>query len=116
MSDLPANPRPAGANLPILSGAPKVKDPVCGMSVDFAKAAGRVDHSGKTYYFCSKRCMEWFKQDTERFFTAPGTAGREYGRAHAHAYRDVLADVFKQAAMQHAPAAAMPASAPRSNA
>jgi len=116
MSDLPANPRPAGANLPILSGAPKVKDPVCGMSVDPAKAAGRVDHSGKTYYFCSKRCMERFKQDPERFLTAPGTAGREHGRAHAHAHRDALADAPKQAAMQHAPAAAVPASAPRSNA
>src|SRR5438105_2670128 len=86
MSDIPMNPKPAGANLPILSGPPKAKDPVCGMSVDPAKAAGKVEHEGKAYYFCSKRCAERFAQEPEKFLAAPGTAGMEHGHGHGHAH------------------------------
>jgi len=111
MSDLPTNPKPAGASLPILSGPPKVKDPVCGMTVDPAKAAGKVEHKGKTYYFCSKRCAERFAQDPEKFLAALGTAGMEHAHAHAHA----TAHAHKQSEMQHAPSSA-PASAPPTNA
>lgn len=28
-------------------------DPVCGMTVDPATAAGKFDYEGQTYYFCS---------------------------------------------------------------
>ena len=80
------NPKPAGANLPILSGPPKAKDPVCGMSVDPAKAAGKVEHEGKAYYFCSKRCAERFALEPEKFLAAPGTAGMEHGHGHGHAH------------------------------
>ena len=31
-----------------------MKDPVCGMDVDPAKAAGTSEYQGKTYYFCAK--------------------------------------------------------------
>jgi Cu+-exporting ATPase len=48
--------KPALASLPILASAPGVKDPVCGMMADPQKAAGRVEHAGKTYFFCSARC------------------------------------------------------------
>src|SRR5690348_9738957 len=85
MSDLPTNPKPPGMSLPIVSGPPKVKDPVCGMTVDPAKAAGKVEHKGKAYFFCSKRCAERFAQDAEKFLAAPGTAGMEHGHAHGHA-------------------------------
>jgi Cu+-exporting ATPase len=73
--------KPATASLPILSSAPRVKDPVCGMMVDPQKAAGKVEHAGKTYYFCSPRCQERFEKEPEKFLAAPGTAGME----HAHA-------------------------------
>src|SRR5580704_6586174 len=73
--------KPATASLPILASAPRVKDPVCGMMVDPQKAAGKVEHAGKTYYFCSPRCQERFEKEPERFLAAPGTAGME----HAHA-------------------------------
>jgi Cu+-exporting ATPase len=71
------------AGLPILFASPKAKDPVCGMSVDPAKAAGKVEHAGKAYYFCSKRCAERFSQDPGKFLAAPGTAGMEHSHAHA---------------------------------
>jgi Cu+-exporting ATPase len=40
-------------------------DPVCGMTVDPAKAKGSVEHSGQTYYFCSPGCAQKFKGDPE---------------------------------------------------
>ena len=44
-----------------------VLDPVCGMTVDPARAAGQVEHQGQMYYFCSKGCAAKFTADPERF-------------------------------------------------
>ena len=35
-------------------------DPVCGMTVDPAHAAGTTEHEGKTYYFCNPHCKTKF--------------------------------------------------------
>lgn len=43
------------------------KDPVCGMTVDPAKAAGRSEFGGKTYYFCGLGCKRRFDAEPERF-------------------------------------------------
>src|SRR5579864_318394 len=45
----------------------KVVDPVCGMSVDPQKARGTVEHKGKSYYFCSPRCVERFQAEPEKY-------------------------------------------------
>jgi Cu+-exporting ATPase len=42
-------------------------DPVCGMEVDAARAAGSAVHSGVTYWFCSEHCRERFTADPERY-------------------------------------------------
>ncbi len=72
-----------GVSLPILQGPTKHKDPVCGMTVVPEKAAGKVEHAGKTYYFCSKRCAERFSEEPEKFLTAAGTKGMEQSPAPA---------------------------------
>ena len=36
------------------------KDVVCGMPVDPAKAAGKSEYNGETYYFCSPSCKKKF--------------------------------------------------------
>jgi Cu+-exporting ATPase len=41
-------------------------DPICGMMVDPATAAGSHDHRGQRYYFCGLSCLERFKADPER--------------------------------------------------
>jgi len=74
---------PTVPGLPILLAAPQEKDPVCGMMVDPEKAAGKVEHDGKTYYFCSARCVERFRNEPEKFLAAPGTAGMEHKAAPA---------------------------------
>jgi P-type Cu+ transporter len=47
------------------------------MWVDSQKPAGKVEHGGKTYYFCSPRCAERFEKEPEKFMAAPVTAGME---------------------------------------
>jgi len=41
-------------------------DPICGMTVDPASAAGSHEHKGQRYYFCGLSCLERFKADPER--------------------------------------------------
>ncbi len=43
------------------------KDPVCGMSVDIARAKGTHEHAGKNYYFCCTGCREKFAADPEKY-------------------------------------------------
>ena len=56
-------------NLPAAtSGAePEQIDPVCGMTVDPASAAGSHQHGGKTYFFCNLSCLERFKAEPAKF-------------------------------------------------
>ncbi|HZV88676.1 MAG TPA: YHS domain-containing protein, partial [Candidatus Binatus sp.] len=42
------------------------------MTVAPEKAAGKVEHAGKTYYFCSKSCAERFSREPEKFLAVPG--------------------------------------------
>jgi Cu+-exporting ATPase len=62
-----------------------VLDPVCGMTIDPADAAGHVEHRGQTYYFCHQSCVDAFRADPERFLGGEGRppapaadAAREY--------------------------------------
>ena len=68
-----------GTALSVLQGPPKHKDPVCGMMVAPEKAAAKVEHAGKTYYFCSKGCAARFSSEPEKFVSAPGTAEMHHG-------------------------------------
>ncbi len=52
-----------------------VLDPVCGMSIDPADAAGTHEHEGTTFAFCSTHCLTKFKADPGRYVAED---------AHAH--------------------------------
>jgi Cu+-exporting ATPase len=45
----------------------EVVDPVCGMTIDPADAAGRFDYKGTTYYFCHQSCLDRFRAAPEEF-------------------------------------------------
>jgi len=47
-----------------------VIDPVCGMTVNPETSAGRHEHRGKTYYFCSPHCQRRFAADPEAVLSA----------------------------------------------
>ncbi len=55
--------RPAGAAQP--SG--QALDPVCGMTVDPATAAGSAEYGGQRYYFCSRHCLDKFRAAPQRY-------------------------------------------------
>jgi Cu+-exporting ATPase len=44
-------------------------DPVCGMSVDPAKAAAQTIYQGTTYYFCNPHCLTKFAADPQKYLT-----------------------------------------------
>ncbi len=63
-----------------LDGRDSVQDPVCGMQVLPATAAGSLEHDGRTYYFCSRHCLEKFRSDPGRFTAeARGRGGSDHG-------------------------------------
>ena len=43
------------------------RDPICGMTVEPATAAGQQEYKGKNYYFCGKSCLEQFRADPDRY-------------------------------------------------
>jgi Cu+-exporting ATPase len=45
----------------------KATDPVCGMSVDPAKAAATFEYKGTKYYFCSTACKDAFAKEPEKY-------------------------------------------------
>ena len=51
------------------SNPAKATDPVCGMSVDPAKARGKARYLDGTYYFCSPGCMHRFVSEPGKFLT-----------------------------------------------
>jgi YHS domain-containing protein len=58
-----------------------LKDDVCGMHIDPAKAAFKTEYRGKTRYFCSKGCKEKFDKAPEKY---SGQQAVEY-RVRTHA-------------------------------
>ncbi|MBX3720764.1 MAG: heavy metal translocating P-type ATPase [Turneriella sp.] len=62
--------------------AGKVKDPVCGMTIDPAKAAAKQVYKGETIHFCSLHCEKKFLTDPESYLkpkaAAPALAGSLY--------------------------------------
>lgn len=43
------------------------KDPVCRMEVEPADAAATLAHQGKTYYFCSRHCVDSCRDDPDSY-------------------------------------------------
>lgn len=55
---------------PPIGGEQKpAKDPVCGMTVNPESAAGRYRHEGQDYFFCSRPCLEKFRNEPARYLT-----------------------------------------------
>jgi Cu+-exporting ATPase len=69
----------ATVDLPNLAIAnPHSIDPVCGMKLEAAEAAGSAVHEGTTYYFCSKNCLTKFEYDPGKY-AAHASVGDEKG-------------------------------------
>ncbi len=44
-----------------------MRDPVCGMEIEEKQAHASAQHGGRTYYFCSARCLESFRASAEQY-------------------------------------------------
>jgi Cu+-exporting ATPase len=67
-------------DLPTLPSSPPrgtVKDPVCGMTVDPARAKHSVVHDGKDVFFCSAGCFEKFRREPGNFLGGKSGGGYE---------------------------------------
>src|SRR6516164_10421254 len=66
----------------VLADSPAAEhDPVCGMTIDPAKAEHRAEHAGHSYFFCSAKCREKFAAEPARYVSpararAAGAAAR----------------------------------------
>src|SRR5262245_59576574 len=67
------------AKTPAAGGA---LDPVCGMTVDPARSAGRHEHMGTVYYFCCEGCRAKFAADPEKYL-APAATREGHGESDA---------------------------------
>src|SRR5437016_2096273 len=65
-----SRPLPMMQPVPTVTGAAAI-DPVCGMTVQPATAAGSYEYQGKTYYFCATSCLTKFRTDPLHYLTAP---------------------------------------------
>ncbi len=65
MRNLPLVPQQPQSPFAIVSQP--VIDPVCGMTVDPARAAGSWEYGGKTWHFCSRHCLEKFRAAPEKY-------------------------------------------------
>jgi Cu+-exporting ATPase len=70
------------------STAKIAKDPICGMTVDPAKAAATIDYEGHPYYFCSKGCAAKFQQNPQIFLAASATSAQQ-GTTSPHAHHQI---------------------------
>ena len=84
--------------------ASSVKDPVCGMNVEPFTAKHKLDHAGKTYYFCCAPCLEKFRAHPDDYL-----GPRPAAAAGLHVI-NIMAAATKEAAVKGLPAT--PAAAP----
>jgi xanthine dehydrogenase accessory factor len=49
-------------------------DPICGMTLDIAKARHTAEHGGRTWYFCCGGCRERFLANPDQYAAAGGAA------------------------------------------
>jgi Cu+-exporting ATPase len=75
----------------VQSQVQKVRDPVCGMMVDPARAAAKFDYEGTTYYFCNPGCLKKFQAQPDVYLsTAPVASGMQLPVLQPSAKRDVV--------------------------
>ena len=60
-----------------------VIDPVCGMNVDPARAAGSSTYNNQTFHFCSSSCETKFDAAPARYAGAPAEAASCCSTGHA---------------------------------
>lgn len=64
---------------------PLERDPVCGMQVDPLRAAAKVEHEGRTVFFCSGGCAKKFGDAPRKYLSAKTVDSSEMSRSALNA-------------------------------
>jgi Cu+-exporting ATPase len=59
----------------VSKAATLVKDPVCGMDVNPATSKHKVDHAGRSHFFCCAGCAEKFKSNPDKYLVPAAHPG-----------------------------------------
>ncbi len=81
-------------------------DPVCGMKVNEAAAAGSAAFEGKTYYFCSTHCHDTFRSNPAAYASARAPTSSSCGSHEDPTLAMAVGGTHSHAAMHATPAAA----------
>ncbi|MEK0288882.1 YHS domain-containing protein [Caldifermentibacillus hisashii] len=68
----------------------KVKDPVCGMTVEVNESPFQLNYKGKDYYFCAASCLKEFKENPEKYLSNIDNENQEESNSeccHNHSER-----------------------------
>ncbi len=84
------------------------RDPVCGMRVDPATAAGHADHARQRYWFCALSCRDRFVRTPEKFLVAVGAPTPVPANAETSVKSEVLYTCPMHPEVQHRGPAACP--------
>ena len=71
------------------------KDPVCGMTVSTATAAGSFEYEGRRYYFCSQHCLERFRENSAQFLSdsaKPAAPSRDHPEYTCPMHPEIVRD------------------------
>src|ERR1700730_6031468 len=52
----------------------RATDPVCGMKIDVGTTTRSIAHDGRTYYFCSQKCLDKFAQEPAKYSSKAGAS------------------------------------------
>ncbi len=55
-----------------------VRDPVCGMEIQEKEAHARREYGGRTFFFCSAKCVEEFDKEPAKYGGGPDTSHRAH--------------------------------------
>lgn len=58
----------------------EITDPICGMGVEQPSDVLSYEHQGRTYYFCSRSCLQKFKSDPDQYMSDQNESNRSTGR------------------------------------
>ena len=73
----PAHAAPPARGADPAAATRSAKDPVCGMTVDPARAKHQLEHEGETVFFCSAGCLAKFRADPARYTQEKTPQGAE---------------------------------------
>ena len=63
-----------GGHVHDAAGGASARDPVCGMNVALGAGKPSLEHAGRTYHFCSRKCLDKFEANPSAYLAGADEA------------------------------------------